>query len=95
MPKSKARKRASKRKHQQVATPPKGGAPSLRSLASLAPLPPLDPLQRYTLPEAMRYLRLSYVGLWKKRKAGQLAGIQDGGRVYIPGSEIIRLSSAA
>lgn len=59
-----------------------------------AALPPLDVLQRYTVPEAGRYLRTSHVTIYNKIAAGLIASIKDGSRRYIPGSEIARLSAA-
>lgn len=57
-----------------------------------AALPPLDERQRYLLTEASAYLRFSRQTLYNRIKAGQIQVIEDGGRRYIPGSEIARLS---
>lgn len=59
------------------------------------PLPPLDPLQRYTVAEAVLYLRTSRATLHEQIKAGLIASIQEGRRRYVPGSEIARRSAAA
>lgn len=59
-----------------------------------APLPPLDVAQRYTIPEAGRYLRTSHVTLYKLIDAGELGTIKEGRRRYVPGSEIARRSQA-
>jgi hypothetical protein len=64
-----------------------------------APLPPLDLLQRYSIDEAVRYLRTSREKVYFLINHGKLrviseAGIVGRGRKYIPGSEIARLSAA-
>lgn len=56
-------------------------------------LPPLDPQQRYDMLETSAYLRKSRSTVYEDIKAGKLRVIKDGGRVYVPGSEIVRLSS--
>jgi hypothetical protein len=53
----------------------------------------LDPLQRYTVPEANAYLRQSNARTYQQIKAGELRVIKDGGRTYVPGSEIARRSA--
>lgn len=59
------------------------------------PLQPLDERQRYTVEEAIRYLRSSRASVYKDIKNGRLKTIRDGRRrTYIPGSEIARLSQA-
>jgi len=57
------------------------------------PTVPLDSKQRYEIEEAAAYLRASRATLYNLINAGQLAVIKQGRRTYIPGSEIIRLSS--
>jgi len=57
-----------------------------------SPLPPLDEAQRYSIAEAERYLRLSHDSVYQRIRDGRLRVIEDGGRRYIPGSEIARLS---
>lgn len=59
------------------------------------PNPPttLDPLQRYSVPEANALLRQSNARTYEQIKDGQLRVIRIGGRTYIPGSEIARLSA--
>lgn len=59
----------------------------------ISTLPPIDPGQRYEIPAASSYLRESRSKTYQKIKAGTLSVIRDGGRVYVPGSEIIRLST--
>ncbi len=58
------------------------------------PLPPLDERQRYTVEEAIRYLRSSRLTIYKDIAAGRLATIKEGKRRYVPGSEIARRSAA-
>jgi hypothetical protein len=55
--------------------------------------PLLDPLQRYTVPEANALLRQSNAKTYQQIKAGHLRVIKDGGRTYVPGSEIVRRSA--
>lgn len=57
-------------------------------------LPPLDPLQRYTVPESIRYLRSSRFTIYRLINAGEIATITEGKRRFVPGSEIVRLSRA-
>jgi len=57
------------------------------------PPPALDPLQRYSVPEANALLRQSNARTYQQIKAGELGVIRVGGRTYIPGSEIARLSA--
>lgn len=58
------------------------------------PTPPtLDPLQRYSVPEANAFLRQSNARTYQQIKSGELRVIRDGGRTYIPGSEIARRST--
>lgn len=64
-----------------------------RKRAALPPLPPLDPLQRYPIPEASRYLRLSRASIYNRINDGSLQVIRDGKMVYIPGAEIARRST--
>ena len=55
-------------------------------------LAPLDANQRYTMAEAMAYLRISRQKIYADINAGNLATIKDGKRRYVPGSEIVRRS---
>lgn len=55
-------------------------------------LPPLDQAQRYTVDEALAYLRMSRARLYEKIAAGDITVIKDGRRTYLPGSEIARVS---
>lgn len=45
-----------------------------------APLPPLDPNARYTIAEAIRYLRASRATVYKWINSGELKTIETGGR---------------
>ena len=60
----------------------------------LSTLAPLDPLQRYTVEEAIRYLRTSRQSIYNLINAGHIATINQGMRRFVPGSEIARLSRA-
>jgi excisionase family DNA binding protein len=62
-------------------------------MRELHQLPPLDPLQRYTVEEAVRYLRTSRPTLYELIHSQQIATIQEGRRRYVPGSEIVRRSA--
>ena len=59
-------------------------------------LPPLDPLQRYSVPETLNYLRTSRQSFYVKLvNTGRIQLIREGARIFVPGSEIARLSRAA
>lgn len=53
-------------------------------------LPPLDERQRYSIPEAILYLRTSRKTIYDDIAAGRLTTIKEGRRRYVPGSEIVR-----
>jgi hypothetical protein len=57
-----------------------------------ATLAPLDELQRYTIVEAIRYLRSSRQSVYNLINTGRIATINQGKRRFVPGSEIARLS---
>ena len=57
-------------------------------------LPALDERQRYTVEEALGYLRCSRARLYEKVAHGELKILKDGRRTFVPGSEIARLSRA-
>ncbi len=61
--------------------------------AKRQPPPALDPLQRYTIPESNAVLRQSNAKTYGDIKTGKIRVIRDGGRTYVPGSELVRLSS--
>lgn len=52
----------------------------------------LDPLQRYTVEEAIAYLRSSRRTIYRDIGDGRLTIIKEGRRTYVPGSEIVRRS---
>jgi hypothetical protein len=58
-------------------------------------LPPVDVNRRYDVPTACAYLGISRVRLYSKLKAGEIRPLKDGGRTFITGSEIVRLSTFA
>ena len=53
----------------------------------------IDANQRYTIPEASAILRQCHVKTYRQISEGTLQPIRDDGRVYIPGSELIRRST--
>jgi hypothetical protein len=58
-----------------------------------AALPALDLNQRYTVDEALAYLRTSRQSFYTKLvNTGRIALIREAGRRFVPGSEIARLS---
>lgn len=57
-------------------------------------LPALDLNQRYTIPEASAYLRVSRAYLYRLIRAGALQTISDGRRTYIAGTAIAERSRA-
>lgn len=61
--------------------------------AKAAQLPPVDPRQRYEVPEASAYLRQSVAKTYLDIKNGKLRILKDGWRSFVPGSEIVRLST--
>lgn len=63
------------------------------SKKSPAQLAPFDPRLRYPVETAAQYLSISRAFLFKKIKSGDVATIRDGRRVYLPGTEIARLSA--
>ncbi len=58
-----------------------------------APKKNLDTLQRYTLVEAANFLRVSRSTLHLRIASGLISTIKEGGRVFVPGAEIARLSA--
>jgi len=55
-------------------------------------LSPLDPAQRYSIDEAIAYLRSSRKTAYDDIREGRLATIKEGKRRFVPGSEIARRS---
>jgi excisionase family DNA binding protein len=58
-------------------------------------LAPLDLNQRYTIPEAALYLRVSRAYLYRLIRAKQVRTIADGRRTFVPGAEIAARSRVA
>jgi len=56
-------------------------------------LPAFSRELRYPVEVAAGFLSVSRAHLWKHIKAGTIATIRDGKRVFVPGTEIVRLSS--
>jgi prophage regulatory protein len=53
---------------------------------------PIDVAQRYTIAEAVSYLRISHASIYKEINARRLRVLKHGKRTFVPGSEIARLS---
>ena len=60
---------------------------------AVSELPPFNPQLRYSVREGSAYLRQSPAKTWNDIKHGLITPIRDAGRVYIPGSEIVRRST--
>jgi hypothetical protein len=75
---------SAKRKHK---TPP--------ALDARTPAALLDPLRRYRIDDAAAYLGISRAQLYIDIRTSKIATITDGKRRFVPGSEIVRLSSVA
>ncbi len=60
-----------------------------------APAALLDPNQRYSIPEASGYMRICRARVYQKIANGELRVIKDGGRTFVPGTEIIAASRIA
>jgi excisionase family DNA binding protein len=56
-------------------------------------LPPLDINQRFSVPEAAKYLRVSVATVNVYIAQNRIQTIKDGGRRFVPGSEIARKSA--
>ena len=65
----------------------------MASKRTVAPVAIIDPNQRYSLQEANLALRQSPAKTFRDIKQGKLQVIRDGARTFVPGSEIIRLST--
>jgi hypothetical protein len=59
---------------------------------TLRPRPEFDPRFRYTIPETADLLRQSESRTWAAIADKKIRVIRDGGRTFVPGSEILRLS---
>ena len=68
------------------------GKDEVSLMKSRLQLPPLDLSQRYTIPEAISYLRSSRKTIYEDIRQGRLATIKEGKRRFVPGSEIARRS---
>jgi hypothetical protein len=55
--------------------------------------PVLDPQQRYSLPEAALILRIAMTTLYRRMQEGRISTVQDGGRTFIHGKELVRYSA--
>jgi hypothetical protein len=58
-------------------------------------LPPFDEQLAYPMPEACGYLSESHVKLFEYIREGSLRVIRRGRGVFVPGSEIVRMSQLA
>jgi|GEM_PF-3099156 len=77
----------------KIARPPRRRSPKVpEPLAPVPLLAPLDTLQRYSVEEALRYLRTSRGTIYRLIADGALKVRRDGGRTYVPGAEIARYS---
>lgn len=56
------------------------------------PPAPVDLAQRYTIAEAISYLRTSRASIYKAINSRRIRVIKQGKRTFVPGSEIARLS---
>ncbi len=56
------------------------------------PLPNLDPLQRYTVTETARYLRVGRTWVFQLIATGKLATRKEGRRRFVCGESIAKLS---
>ena len=52
----------------------------------------MDVSQRYTIAEAVSYLRISHASIYKEINAHRIRSIKHGKRTFVPGSEIARVS---
>jgi len=64
----------------------------MKKSADKRTLAPVDVAQRYTIKEAVSYLRISHASIYKEINAHRLRVIKNGKRTFVPGSEIARLS---
>jgi excisionase family DNA binding protein len=58
-----------------------------------SPLPPLDLLQRYTVTETARYLRVSRTWVFKLVADDKLDTLKEGRRRFVFGTAIAKLST--
>jgi hypothetical protein len=64
-----------------------------RARRKIVALPPVDPLRRYNTLQAQEYLQLSNGAFYQAVHAGRIRVIKDGRKAYVPGQEIVRLST--
>jgi prophage regulatory protein len=64
----------------------------MKKLREVRTLAPVDMAQRYTIAEAISYLRISRASLYKEINARRIQVLKLGRRTFVPGSEIARLS---
>jgi hypothetical protein len=57
------------------------------------PVAAFNPLLRFTVAEAAGLLKQSVSKTWVDIRENKLSVIREGGRVFVPGSEIVRRSS--
>jgi len=65
---------------------------AMRKAAGKRILAPVDVPQRYTVAEAVSYLRISHASIYKEIKARRIGVLKHGKRTFVPGSEIARVS---
>jgi hypothetical protein len=58
-------------------------------------LPPIDPLRRYSVNDSLQYLGISRAPFYQNVAEGKIKIIKDRKRTFVPGSELVRLSSAS
>jgi prophage regulatory protein len=63
-----------------------------KGIPGQSPLPSVDLAQRYTIAEAISYLRISRASIYKEINSRRIRVIKQGKRTFVPGSEIARLS---
>jgi len=63
-----------------------------KKLRNAPALAPVDTAQRYTIAEAILYLRISHASIYKEINSRRLRVLKHGKRTFVPGSEIARLS---
>lgn len=64
----------------------------MKKSADKRALAAVDVAQRYTIAEAVSYLRISHASIYKEINARRLRIIKNGKRTFVPGGEIARLS---
>ena len=64
----------------------------MKKSADKRTIAPIDVAQRYTIAEAVSYLRISHASIYKEINARRIQVLKHGKRTFVPGSEIARLS---